>query len=96
VPSFTHSGFSYSLTTRTYASAPGEEEGGRDILYAALRNNGFGHLFTVNPQTLTGFVKEQAAAYAEQHGGEGLPAWLIGKVKLFDKVAVTVRKASKK
>jgi hypothetical protein len=97
VPSFTHSGFSYSLTTRAYASALGEEEGGRDILYAALRKNGFEHLFTVNPQTLSGFVKEQAAAYAEEHGGrEGLPAWLSGKVRLFDKVAVTVRKANKK
>jgi hypothetical protein len=97
VPSFTHSGFSYSLTTRTYASALGEEAGGRDILYAALRKNGFEHLFTVNAQTLSGFVKEQAAAYAEEHGGrEGLPAWLAGKVKLFDKVAVMVRKANKK
>jgi hypothetical protein len=96
-PSFTHSGFAYSLTRRTFASALGEEDGGKEILYAALKQNGYDHLFTVNPQTLTGFIKEQASEYAESHDGEdGLPDWLLGKVRLFDKISVTVRKASKK
>jgi hypothetical protein len=94
-PNFTHSGFSYSLTTRTFASAL-SEDGGKEQLYAALRENGYDHLFTVNPQTLTGFVKEQASEYADENdGAEGLPSWLVGKVKLFDKVSVTVRKAAK-
>jgi hypothetical protein len=97
MPSFSHSGFTYSLTTRRYASPSDEEEGGREALYAALRKNGCDHLFTVNPQTLTGFVKEQAEEYAEEHDGKiGLPGWLEGKVRLYDKVSVTVRKAAKK
>lgn len=97
MPSFTHSGFSYSLTTRTYASTLGDEDGGKEKLYAALKENGYDHLFSVNPQTLTGFVKEQANEYAAENDGvAGLPEWLADKVKLFDKVSVTVRKASKK
>ena len=97
MPSFTHSGYSYSLTTRTYASAMGDEDGGKEALYAALKENGYDHLFSVNPQTLTGFVKEQESEYAEEHDGEaGLPDWLTGKVRLYDKVSVTVRKATKK
>jgi hypothetical protein len=93
-PSFTHSGFQFSLTTRTFASAV-TEENGKEQLYEALRANGYDSLFTVNAQTLSGFVKEQMEEYAEEHGESALPDWLAGKVKLYDKVSVRVCKATK-
>ena len=97
MPSFTYSGSSFSLTTRTFASALNEENGGKEQLYNALKENGFDELFTVNPQTLTSFVKEQMSIFAEENDGEeGLPGWLAGKVKLYEKTSVGIRKATRK
>ena len=90
LPSFTHSGFSYSLSTRTFASPfAGEKE----TLYAALRENGYGCLITetVNSNTLSSTVSELI-----EQNGDKLPAWLTGKVSIYDKVSVRIAKSTKK
>ena len=87
MPSFTHSGFQYSLATRSFASAA---DGDKDILYTALKDNGFEHLFTVNAQTLTATIRDII-----EENGDQLPGWLTGKVALYDKTSVRVTKKSK-
>ena len=90
LPSFTHSGFSYSLSTRTFASPLA---GDKETLYAALRENGYGGLITetVNANTLSSTVSE----LIEQNGNK-LPGWLAGKVSTFDKISVRIAKSTKK
>jgi hypothetical protein len=86
---FTRSGVMFSLTTKTRASAVAGDKGS---LFDALRANGYGDLVyeTVNANSLSSFVKEQM----EENGGE-VPAWLSGKVNVFEKTTVAVRKSTK-
>jgi len=89
MPSFTHSGFSYSLSTRTFASP---FAGDKEALYEALRDNGYGGLITetVNANTLSSTVSE----LIEQNDGS-CPDWLVGKVNTYDKVSVRIAKSRK-
>ncbi len=59
-------------------------------IYSALKNEGYGSLITetVNANSLSAFVKEQMADNDDQ-----IPDWLEGKVNVFDKVTVNLRKA---
>ena len=59
-------------------------------MYEALKNEGYGSLITetVNANSLSAFVKEQMA-----DNDDILPNWLEGKVNVFDKVTVNLRKA---
>ena len=59
-------------------------------MYEALKNEGYGSLITetVNANSLSAFVKEQMA-----DNDDILPDWLEGKVNVFDKVTVNLRKA---
>jgi hypothetical protein len=90
LPSFTHSGFTYSLSTRTFASPLA---GDKESLYAALRENGYGDIITetVNSNTLSSTVSD----LIEQNEGE-IPDWLLGKVNTYDKVSVRIAKSNKK
>ena len=90
VPSFTHSGFTYSLTPRTFASPLA---GDKEALYTALRENGYGGLITetVNANTLSSTVSELI-----EQNGDKLPDWLTGKVNTYDKVSVRIAKSTKK
>jgi hypothetical protein len=87
---FTRSGVMFSLTTKTRASSMA---GDKDSLFDALRSNGYGDLVyeTVNANSLSSFVKEQM-----EENGDELPAWLEGKVNVFEKVTVSVRKSNKR
>lgn len=82
--SFTYSGFTYSLSTRTFASALA---GDKESLYEALRENGYGGLITetVNSNTLSSTVSE----LIEENGG-AYPDWLNGKISTYDKVSVRI------
>ena len=84
---FTRAGTMFCLTTKTRASAA---EGRKDELYAALRDQGYGDLIyeTVNANSLSAFVKEQIA-----ESDDALPRWLSGRVNVFEKITVGVRKA---
>ena len=85
--SFQRAGTLFYLTTKTYASANKEQ---KDELFDALRNEGYGSLITetINANSLSAFVKEQMA-----DNDDILPEWLDGKVNIFDKVTVGIRKS---
>ena len=61
-------------------------------LYTALKNAGYGDLVveTVNPSSLSAFVKEQIS-----ENGETLPEWLDGLVNVFEKTSISMRKSKK-
>lgn len=84
--SFQRAGTLFYLTTKTYASADKEH---KDELFEALRSEGYGALITetVNANSLSAFVKEQMS-----ENDDALPDWLEGKVNVFDKVTVSLRK----
>ena len=85
--SFQRAGTLFYLTTKMYASANKEQ---KDELFDALRNEGYGSLITetINANSLSAFVKEQMA-----DNDDILPEWLDGKVNVFDKVTVSLRKS---
>ena len=85
--SFQRAGTLFYLTTKTYASADKEH---KEELFDALRNEGYGSLITetVNANSLSAFVKEQMS-----ENDDVLPDWLEGKVNVFDKVTVALRKS---
>lgn len=85
--SFNRSGTLFYLCTKLYASAVRENKA---ELYEALKNEGYGSLITetVNANSLSAFVKEQMADNDDQ-----IPDWLEGKVNVFDKVTIGIRKS---
>ena len=85
--SFQRAGTLFYLSTKTYASANKEQ---KDELFDALRNEGYGSLITetINANSLSAFVKEQMS-----ENDDVLPDWLDGKVNVFDKVTVSLRKS---
>lgn len=85
--SFNRSGTLFYLNTKTYASAVADQ---KQELFDVLKENGFGSLVveTVNANSLAAFIKEQIAENEDL-----LPSWLEGKVNVFEKTAVGVRKA---
>jgi hypothetical protein len=87
MPGFKHDGSQFSLVTTTRASAIA---GDKTELFNALRDNGFGDLVyeTVNANSLSSFVREQIEA-----NGDKLPDWLVGKVNVFEKTGVSLKKS---
>lgn len=85
--SFNRSGTLFYLNTKTYASAKADR---KDELFETLKNKGFGSLVveTVNANSLAAFVREQIT-----ENEDTLPEWLDGKVNVFEKTTVGVRKA---
>lgn len=85
--SFNRSGTLFYLCTKLYASAVKENKA---ELYEALKNEGYGSLITetVNANSLSAFVKEQMV-----DNDDVLPDWLEGKVNVFDKVTIGIRKS---
>jgi hypothetical protein len=104
-PNFTRSGKQFIMTATTRWSAEKER---KSDLYAALRKNGYDHLFSVNAQTLASFVREQVEESAAAHPGADenagspcgsephVPQWLDGLVKSYDDIGITLKNASKK
>ncbi|GHU76061.1 hypothetical protein FACS1894188_08010 [Clostridia bacterium] len=90
MPSFVHSGFSFSLSTRTFASPIA---GDKAALYEVLRQNGYGDIITetVNANTLSSTVNDLI-----EQNNDVLPNWLLGKVNTYDKVSVRITKSTKK
>lgn len=84
--SFQRAGTLVYLCTKVYASA---EKDKKDELYQALKDEGYGSLITetINANSLSAFIKEQMA-----DNDDVLPEWLDGKVNVFDKVTVGLRK----
>lgn len=84
---FSHGGKTFYLNTRLFASA---QQGRKDELFTALKENGFGEIVTetVNANTLASFCKEQMA-----ENGDELPEWLSSVVSTFEKVSVGIRRS---
>ena len=89
-PSFTRSGFTFSLTNTKRASAVADC---KSKLYEALKKEGHGDLVyeTVNANSLSAFVKEQI-----ENNDDELPDWLEGLVNVYDQKRIGVRKSTKK
>jgi hypothetical protein len=92
-PNFSRSGKLFVITTTPRWSAEAER---KQELYDALRSGGYEHLFTVNPQTLGSFIREQVEETADENGETHVPEWLDGLVSNYDDIGITMRKASKK
>jgi len=90
---FTRGDKQFIITTTTRWSSETER---KDELYAALRKNGYDHLFSVNTQTLGAFVREQVNETADENGDTHVPDWLSGLVKSYDDVGVTMKSTTKK
>ena len=88
-PNFTHGDTSFSLRTSLKASAVA---GKKEELYDLLKSSGYGDLVveTVNPSSLSAFVKEQIAENENE-----LPDWLDGLINIFEKNTVSTRKYKK-
>lgn len=54
-----------------------------------MREHGFEHLFTINPMTLSGTVKELKA-----NNDDMLPDWLEGLVSIYEQTSISVRKSN--
>ena len=85
-PNFTHGGTSFSLKTSLKASAVSDK---KEELYSSLKNAGYGDLVveTVNPSSLSAFVKEQISENENE-----LPGWLDGLINICEKNTVSKRK----
>ena len=83
---FSYKGHTFYLNSRLYASPVA---GCKEDMLAAMKQNGYGDLVTetVNAQTLSSFIREQQEAT-----GQEVPEWLQGKVSVFEKVTIGIRK----
>lgn len=83
---FSRGGKLFYLTSSLYASPLA---GKSATLNDTLKKEGFGSLVkeSVNPRTLSSFVKEQIAA-----NDGNLPDWLAGIVNTYEKASVGIRK----
>ena len=82
---FKRNGFGFSLVVKEYPGAIPELKA---ELYDAMKKHGFEHLFTINPMTLSGTVKE-----LKSNNDDVLPDWLEGLVRIYEQPSITVRKS---
>ena len=81
---FKYDGTMFTLVKKEYPGAIPEE---KEALYAAMKEHGFEHLFTINTMTLSATLKE-----LKTNNDDVLPEWLEGLVKTFEKPSIQVRK----
>ena len=84
---FGRNGTRFSLVIKEFPGAVPEE---KEELYRRMRAHGFEHLFTINPMTLQGTVKELKANNDDQ-----LPDWLEGVIKVFEQPSIRIAKSRK-
>ena len=85
--SFHRGSHMFVLSVKEYLSAIPEE---KERLYAAMKENGFEHLFTIPTNTLSATLKELKTNNADE-----LPDWLDGMVGSYEEATIQVRKATK-
>jgi len=85
---FAAHGTTFYIRQTLHASLPAEN---REAFINRLRRRKLGHIVrpVVNPQTLTSFVKEQAA---ECGGVDELPKWITELVSVYNKAEIGTRK----
>ena len=84
---FDRNGSRFSLVIREFPGAVPEE---KEELYRRMRAHGFEHLFTINPMTLSGTIKELKA-----NNDDTLPDWLEGVIKIFEQPSIRVSRSRK-
>lgn len=77
----------FVLAVREYLSAIPDE---KERLYAAMKENGFEHLFTIPTNTLSATLKE-----LKSNNDDELPEWLDGMVGSYEEATIQVRKSTK-
>ena len=85
--SFNRNGINFSLVIQEY---PAPETEKKDELWDAMKEQGFGHLFIINSQTLQATIKELMS-----NNDGALPKWLDGLVKIAEKANIRVMKSKK-
>lgn len=85
--SFHRGNHMFVLAVKEYLSAIPEE---KERLYAAMKENGFEHLFTIPTNTLSATLKE-----LKTNNDDELPGWLEGMVGSYEEATIQVRKATK-
>ena len=81
---FKRNGVSFSLVSKTHISA---EPTRKDELWAAMKEQGFEHLLSINANTLSGEIKR----ITEENNGEK-PQWLDGLIKEYEKPSIRIKK----
>ena len=89
---FTRGDKQFILTNTTRWSP---ETNCKDALYKALKANDYEHLFTVNSQTMSRFIKEQIEETADENNQTHIPDWLSGLVKSYDDIGITMKSVKK-
>lgn len=84
---FDRNGFRFSLVIKEFPGAVPEE---KEELYRRMRSHGFDHLFTINPLTLSGTVKELKA-----NNDDVLPDWLEGVIQTYEQPSIRVSKSKR-
>ena len=82
--SFKLNGSNFTLVIREYPAAVPEMKA---TLYEKMKRRGFGHLFTINSQTLSATLKELKA-----NNDDVMPSWLDGLVKVAEKSTIQIRR----
>lgn len=84
INSFKRNGVLFSMVSREFESANPET---KEELYKRFKERGYENLFTINANTLSGFVKES------KRENEGvLPDWMEGLINTFEKQTIRVKK----
>jgi hypothetical protein len=82
---FKRGGSNFSLVVRSY---PGAIPDMKEQLYDVMKKQGFEHLFTINPQTLSATVKE-----IKVNNDNILPDWLEGLIQIYEEPSIRVTKS---
>lgn len=82
---FKRNGFGFSLVVKEYPGAIPEL---KTELYDAMKKHGFEHIFTINPMTLSGTVKE-----LKSNNDDVLPDWLEGLVRIYEQPSIRVSRS---
>ena len=83
---FKRNGYGFSLVIKEFPGAIPEL---RAELYDAMKKHGFEHLFTINPMTLSGAVKE-----LKSNNDDVLPDWLEGLVRIYEQPSIAIKKSN--
>ena len=84
IDSFKRNGVLFSVVSREFESANPET---KEELYQRFKERGYENLFTINANTLSGFVKES------KKENEGvLPDWMEGLINTYEKQTIRIRK----
>ena len=84
IDSFKRNGVLFSMVSREFESANPET---KEELYKRFKDRGYENLFTINANTLSGFVKE-----SKKENDGVLPDWMEGLINTFEKQSIRVKR----